>query len=128
MRVPTQLALLSALLLGVAAPLSAQAIAQNDSTPVRVTVTTTDSAVTTTPAAGASMTGLRSAVHSRETARPLSPVAAPADRAGLGQARAMMIVGGAALVAGAIIGGDAGTIIMVGGAVIGLIGLYDWLQ
>jgi hypothetical protein len=41
---------------------------------------------------------------------------------------ALMIVGGAAFLAGAIIGGDAGTIIMVGGAGIGLYGLYLYLQ
>jgi hypothetical protein len=40
----------------------------------------------------------------------------------------MMIVGGVALVLGAVIGGGEGTIIMVGGAVIGLIGLWRWLQ
>jgi hypothetical protein len=39
-----------------------------------------------------------------------------------------MIVGGAAIVAGAIIGDDAGTIFMVGGAIIGLWGLYNYLQ
>jgi uncharacterized membrane protein YiaA len=41
---------------------------------------------------------------------------------------AMMIVGGAALVVGAVIGGQAGTIVMVGGAVIGLVGLWNYLQ
>jgi hypothetical protein len=40
----------------------------------------------------------------------------------------MMVVGAAALVTGAIIGGDPGTIVMVGGAVIGLIGLWEYLQ
>jgi hypothetical protein len=44
------------------------------------------------------------------------------------QATTLMIVGTAALLVGAIIGGDAGTIIMVGGAVIGLFGLYRFLQ
>lgn len=44
------------------------------------------------------------------------------------QSRAMMIVGAAALITGAIIGGDPGTIVMVGGAVVGLIGLYNYLQ
>lgn len=39
-----------------------------------------------------------------------------------------MIVGGAILLAGAIIGGDAGTIIMIGGAGIGIYGLYLYLQ
>jgi hypothetical protein len=44
------------------------------------------------------------------------------------QARAMMIVGVAGLIAGAIIGDTPGTIIMVGGTVVGLIGLYEYLQ
>jgi len=41
---------------------------------------------------------------------------------------AMMIVGGATFLAGAIVGDTPGTIMMVGGAVIGLIGLYQYLQ
>ena len=47
---------------------------------------------------------------------------------GLGQAEAMMIVGGAAVLVGAVVGGDAGDIIMIGGAIIGLVGLYKYLQ
>jgi hypothetical protein len=41
---------------------------------------------------------------------------------------AMMIVGGAVMVAGAVIGGDAGTIVMIGGGVVGIIGLWRYLQ
>ncbi|MCG6989475.1 MAG: hypothetical protein LJF06_15030 [Gemmatimonadetes bacterium] len=41
---------------------------------------------------------------------------------------ALMIVGGAALVVGSVVHGDTGTIIMVGGGVIGLIGLYRYLR
>ncbi|MGA9838139.1 MAG: hypothetical protein WBQ26_12545 [Gemmatimonadaceae bacterium] len=44
------------------------------------------------------------------------------------QSRAMMIVGGAALIVGALIGGSPGTIVMVGGAVVGLFGLYNYFQ
>jgi hypothetical protein len=51
-----------------------------------------------------------------------------AARANLGQSRALMIVGAVALVTGAVIGGDPGTLIMVGGAIIGLYGLYEYLQ
>lgn len=40
---------------------------------------------------------------------------------------ALMIVGGAALVIGAVIGDDAGTLVMLGGAGIGLYGLYLFL-
>jgi hypothetical protein len=41
---------------------------------------------------------------------------------------ALMIVGGAAIVVGAVIGGDAGALFMIGGAIAGLIGLYQYLQ
>ena len=41
---------------------------------------------------------------------------------------AWMIVGGAGLLVGAVIGGDPGTIVMVGGGVIGLIGLFRYLN
>ena len=40
---------------------------------------------------------------------------------------ALMAVGGAALVIGAVIGDDAGTLVMLGGAVVGLYGLYLFL-
>lgn len=39
-----------------------------------------------------------------------------------------MIVGGAIFLAGAIIGKDAGTIIMISGAAVGIYGLYLYLQ
>jgi hypothetical protein len=42
--------------------------------------------------------------------------------------QAMMIVGGAALITGAVIGGKPGTIFMVGGGVVGLFGLYRYLR
>jgi methionine-rich copper-binding protein CopC len=41
---------------------------------------------------------------------------------------AMMIVGGAALIVGAVVGGKAGTIVMIGGGVLGLVGLWNYLQ
>jgi hypothetical protein len=54
--------------------------------------------------------------------------AAPARRAGYGQPVALMVVGGAAVLVGLIIGGGAGTAIAIGGAVAGLVGLYQYLQ
>ena len=44
------------------------------------------------------------------------------------QAVTLMIVGGGMLLGGLIIGDDAGTIIAVGGLVVGLIGLYNYVQ
>ena len=76
---------------------------------------------------GPSRDGLRAGVQARTSTRPDHPLGPP-DRAGLGQSRAMMIVGGAALIVGAVIGHTAGTLIMVGGAVVGLVGLYQYLQ
>ena len=46
----------------------------------------------------------------------------------LRRSETLMIVGGAIFLAGAIIGDDAGTIIMIGGAGIGIYGLYLYLQ
>ncbi len=58
-----------------------------------------------------------------------SPMSAAArGSAGLGQNEAMMIVGGAAILVGAIVGGDAGDVFMIGGAIVGLYGLYKYLQ
>lgn len=134
MQLRTRLTVLS-LLLAVAAPLRAQIGLPNaagDSVrvapdSVQATADVTNHTVSEPAVAGAPLTGLRAGVHLRETSRPSTPNIAQ-TRAGLGQARAMMVVGVAALVAGAIIGGDPGTIVMVGGAVIGLIGLYEYLQ
>jgi len=39
----------------------------------------------------------------------------------------LMIFGGAALITGIVVGGDAGTVIAVGGALVGLYGLYVYL-
>lgn len=41
---------------------------------------------------------------------------------------ALMAVGGAALVAGLLIGGDAGTVVAITGGAIGLVGLYRFLR
>ena len=57
---------------------------------------------------------------------PAAPL--PASTMSLGAPKAQMIVGGAAFVAGALIGGDVGTVLSVGGAVLGLYGLYNYLK
>jgi hypothetical protein len=54
--------------------------------------------------------------------------AALQQRLGLGQARALMIVGFAAVVIGLLMDNDPGTLIAVGGAVVGLYGLYHYLR
>jgi len=59
---------------------------------------------------------------------PADAAPAPRGNAGLGQNEALMIVGGAAILVGAIVGGTAGDFFMIGGAVVGLYGLYKYLQ
>ena len=78
-------------------------------------------------AAGPTLDAARSGV-TQESSNELKVSAAAQRRAGLGQPVALMVVGGAALLTGLIIGGDAGTVIAVGGALVGLYGLYEYLQ
>jgi hypothetical protein len=52
----------------------------------------------------------------------------PASGQHLGEAKAEMAVGGAAIVVGALIGGDGGAVLMFGGAVVGLYGLWNYLR
>jgi hypothetical protein len=56
------------------------------------------------------------------------PATAPAMQVRAGQSVALMAVGGAALVLGLIIGDSAGTVLAVGGAIIGLLGLYQFVR
>jgi hypothetical protein len=68
------------------------------------------------------------AVQRNVSATPHAAFVFAETHKGLGQAKALMGVGIAGFVAGALIGGDSGKIIMVGGAVVGLYGLYLYLQ
>jgi hypothetical protein len=86
-----------------------------------------DSTVNDARAAGPTTDAARVAV-SHPTSRELKLSSAAQRRAGLGQPIALMVVGGAALLTGLIIGDDAGTVIAVGGALVGLYGLYEYLQ
>jgi hypothetical protein len=62
---------------------------------------------------------------SAEDHAPLT-VNASAARMGPREGRVFAIVGGAAVIAGVLIGGDAGTAMAIGGAGLGLFGLYIW--
>jgi hypothetical protein len=61
-----------------------------------------------------------------EVVRPVIalPVAMQRQR----QNVALMIVGGAALIVGSVIDGDTGIIIMAGGGILGLVGLFRYLH
>ena len=66
----------------------------------------------------------------RDEGRAARAAAAPirSQTAGMGAPIALIVVGVAALLVGAVVGSTAGTLIMVGGAVLGLIGLFQFLQ
>lgn len=80
---------------------------------------------TSGPTIESAAVGIRPAAASTADA---SAEAQRRGRTGVSQSVALMLVGGAAMVAGAIIGDDAGTIFLVGGAVIALYGLYQYLR
>lgn len=68
--------------------------------------------------------GVRAVSRAEEPAAP----AMAQRRGGLQNSQILMIIGGAALLTGLIIGDDAGTVLAVGGTIVGLVGLYQYLQ
>ena len=62
---------------------------------------------------------------SAEEQAPLT-VNASAARMGPSEGKAAAIVGGALMITGLLVGGDSGTLIAIGGAGLGLFGLYIW--
>lgn len=110
-----------------AAPMSAQ-----QAVPGNVGVTPGVSAVQV--AAPAPVISIAPTQASAALSVSVTPLTAPAAVAPLpqqgGQSEnvALMIVGGAMLVVGSVIHGDTGTIIMVGGGAVGLIGLFRYLR
>ena len=75
---------------------------------------------------GPSTTSARVGAHAFASSRRSAPPVIQ-RRSSNRNSVALMIVGGAALVIGAVIGDDAGTLVMLGGAGIGLYGLYLFL-
>ena len=114
------LVLMSALTLVLRAP---QGAAQSfTATPIAPNVTATPvQQPQVGPTVAALTVGVRNVI-------PATIEAPQRGSAGLGQNEALMIVGGAAVLVGAVVGGDAGKIFMIGGAIVGLYGLYKYLQ
>jgi len=139
-RLPRLLA--AAALLSATAPLTARAQAAIDAGAATGTATPTatpavDAQAVPAPA-GPTVAGASVAFHA-DAAPPVVvvrssatesavPNALPAARSSRNQSTTLMIVGAAAFVAGAIIGDTPGALFMVGGAGVGLYGLYQYLQ
>jgi hypothetical protein len=99
------------------------------STPVpsQAAVTVVDSAAT--PAAQPTAAGPVSDAQTVALKARMSPAPAPrVPRGNTSQSRALMIVGGVGLLVGAVIGGDAGALVMLGSTGVGLWGLYRFLN
>lgn len=109
--------------LAFAAPLSAQEAPAADAGVVPMTAFMRPTAPTVSLAPVSSP----ESIIATETA--VAPFMAPVPPAMTqSQSVALMIVGGAAMIVGSLIDGDSGTIIMVGGGVAGLIGLFQYLR
>lgn len=124
MRFPVKLIALAAVLLAPAAVL-AQSTPNPSPTPapVAANVSTVADSTPVGPAIAASV-----AYHPAASTDSLSLEPQRRKSQGIGQAGALMIAGGAGVVVGLIIGDDVGTLIAVGGAVVGLYGLYMYLK
>jgi hypothetical protein len=116
----------------LASPLAAQAVSQDTSAvsvaPNAATITarsTPDPLSLLTPTWTPAWTnvGVTSSANATALTPTLSTISSRGPEGG-----AMMIVGGAALLVGAVIGGKGGTVIMVGGGVLGLFGLWTYLR
>ena len=68
----------------------------------------------------------QSAVGSQASADANAPYAMRSSNSP--RSSAMMIVGGAAFIVGAVVGGKGGTAVMIGGGILGLVGLWNYLQ
>jgi hypothetical protein len=112
------LALAAVLLVAAAAPAAAQRAGSLEQPAASATVSAPGNPLTPTLAA------TRSGI-SLEDAQPLT-LNLSAARMGKREGRALALVGGAAVIAGILIGDDAGTAIAIGGAGLGLYGLYVW--
>ncbi|HEX7937677.1 MAG TPA: hypothetical protein VF483_01725 [Gemmatimonadaceae bacterium] len=73
------------------------------------------------PRLGATTTGIRHQVQPASELAHTQPIS-------VGKPVALMVVGGAAFVLGAVIGQEIGTLFMVGGAISFIIGLYQYIR
>ena len=89
---------------------------------------TPDSAPTSASAPrGPTIDGARAGVTAPKSGGQESAAFAPRNRS-MGQPLALMLVGGAAVVVGILVGGSGGNVLAFGGAIVGLVGLYQFLR
>jgi hypothetical protein len=138
--VPARLthALLLGATLAVAAPVLAQTsanVAPSPATDAGVPAATPAAAPATpdsAPAAaaprGPTLDGARAGATIPKPAGQESAAAFAPQNKSMGQPLALMLVGGAAVVVGLLIGDTGGNLLAFGGAIVGLVGLYQFLR
>ncbi len=121
----SRLSLAVAAALALAVPVSAQQSAPADAAlaPLTSAMRVTAPAISLIPMGESATLAVR--VTESTVAPSMAPLPAPMRRS---QSVALMIVGGAGLIVGSLIDGDTGTIIMVGGGIMGLVGLFNYLR
>lgn len=112
----------------LAAPLRAQegvAVTVTEPSPAAILpvapVADAPSALSLAPTRANGLVGVRASVASTTLVQPPMSNSSPSSAA-------LMFIGGAGLLVGALISGSAGTVIMVAGGVVGLIGLWNYLN
>ena len=103
---------------------SISAEAQVAATPTSQSVTSFQTAMG--PTLAGTTAGVRATAPVSEQRSNLA--SALQDEPNMGRNVALMVVGGAALITGLLIDSDAGTVIAVSGAIVGLYGLYQWVR
>jgi hypothetical protein len=130
-RLTAAVAVLIAAAGSLASPAAAQNVAAVDSQRPAASAPSAEQA-TPAPAAAPAVSlapleqNARVGVHALSPSGP-APVAPPRPDK-VGSNVALMIVGGVVLIIGAVVGGTPGVLIMIGGGVVGVIGLYRYLQ
>ena len=103
---------------------SAIGITTSATTTPNVTPTPNIAVPSAGPTNAASTVGIRAPVAQRSSANG----AAADAHLGAGQNVALMVVGGAALIIGAVIGDTEGVLLAIGGAIVFLYGLYNFVK
>ena len=121
--------LMLATALMVAVPLAAQQAAFDSTSPAALPLAVPAAApvAVPAPAVGPVLQPMPFAPSARSAA-VTTPTMSMAENGETSQNVALMVVGGAGLIVGAVVGGQSGTIIMVGSGILGLVGLFRYMQ
>jgi hypothetical protein len=115
----------------IASPLAAQSASRDTTTPSAAPIVTVASSVVPSVndlrASLVAPTRANARIDKHPRAAEIVPTRAmmPTE---VGRSPAMMIVGGAAIVVGAVVGGRGGAAVAIGGGVLGLLGLWNYLR